>query len=358
MLKYLFKGGENVFSYLFGLKSSWEKLKDSPYPVAVYGTGDGADKVFSEFERLGIVPEFVTASDSFARSRTFHGYKVLPISELQKNVPNFTVALCFASGREDVIESIKSLSKEHTVVMPSVPVCGKEIFNKDFLYKHLGEINSAYERLADEQSKKVFKSIVEFQITGDISLMFGCETERKEALELLELSDSENYLDLGAYRGDTVAELIDFTGGYSSITAVEPDSRSFKKLYEAFGNLPDISLLNAAVSEKCGFVSFGGNKGRGGRIKCDGDLIPSITVDSLNTEFTYIKADTEGEEMKLLCGAKNTLKSKPKLSIAAYHKSEDIFALVNKIAEINPKYEIYLRHHRHISFWDTNLYCK
>lgn len=358
MLKYHFKGGENVFSYLFGLKSSWEKLKDSPYPVAVYGTGDGADKVFSEFERLKIVPEFVTASDSFARERTFHGYKVLPISKLQKNVPNFIIALCFASGREEVIENIISLSKKHTVIMPSVPVCGNEIFNKDFLYKHLSEINSAYEKLADEQSKKVFKNTIEFQITGDINLLFECETPKKEAMGLLELSDSENYLDLGAYRGDTVAELIDFAGGYSSITAVEPDPRSFKKLYEAFGNLPDISLLNAAVSEKCGFVSFGGNKGRGGRIKCDGALIPSITVDSLNKEFTYIKADTEGEETNLLSGAENTLKNKPKLNIAAYHKSEDIFALVNKIAEINPKYEIYLRHHRHISFWDTNLYCK
>lgn len=347
-----------MFSYLFGLKSSWEKLKDSPYPIAVYGTGDGADKVFSEFERLGIVPKFVTASDSFARDRTFHGYKVLPLGELEKNVPNFIVALCFASGREDVIENIISLSKKHTVIMPSVPVCGNEIFNKDFLYKHLDEIKSAYEKLKDEQSKKVFKSIAEFQITGDTNLLFECETPKKEALELLELSGGENYLDLGAYRGDTVAELIDFAGGYGSITAVEPDPRSFKKLREAFGNLPNISLLNAAVSEKCGFVSFGGNKGRGGKIQSDGALIPSVSVDSLNTDFTYIKADTEGEEMNLLNGSKNTLKNKPKLNIAAYHKSEDIFALVNKIYEINPKYEIYLRHHRHISFWDTNLYCK
>lgn len=358
MLKYHFKGGETVFSYLFGLKSSWEKLKDSPYPVAVYGTGDGADKVFSEFERLGITPQYVAASDSFARERTFHGYKVLPLSVLENQEPNFTVALCFASGREDVIETIKSLSKKHKVIMPSVPVCGNEIFNKDFLYKHLSEINSAYEKLADEQSKKVFKSIAEFQITGNLNLLFECETPKKEALRLLELSDSENYLDLGAYRGDTVTELIDFAGGCGSITAVEPDSRSFKKLYEAFGNLPDISLLNAAVSEKYGFVSFCGNKGRGGKIQAEGNVIPSITVDSLNTKFTYIKADTEGEEMNLLSGAENTLKSKPKLNIAAYHKSEDIFALVNKLHEINPKYEIYLRHHRHISFWDTNLYCK
>lgn len=347
-----------MFSYLLDVESSWEKIENSPYPVAVYGTGNGADKVFSEFECLGITPDYVVASDTFARDRTFHGYKVLPLSELERKVPDFTVALCFASGREDVIDNIKKLLEKHTVVMPSVPVYGNEIFNKDYLKTHLNEINSAYDNLADDKSKEVFKSIIEFQITGDLNLLFDCETEKAEALRLLGLTENENYLDLGAYRGDTVDELVNFTGGYARITTVEPDGRSFKKLCEHCDNMKNIIFLNVVVSDKCGTYFFGGNKGRGGSVKACGTEIPSITVDSLQTNFTYIKADTEGAEMQMLNGAKATLQSKPKLNIAAYHKSEDIFSLVNKIREINPEYEIYLRHHRHISFWDTNLYCK
>lgn len=347
-----------MFSYLLNAESSWEKLKHSPYPIAVYGTGDGADKVFSEFDRLGIVPDYIVASDNFARERTFHGYNVLPISTLKEKIIDFTVALCFASGREEVIENIKSLSEKHTVIMPSVPVYGDDIFNKYYLKAHLSEINSAYEKLADEKSKEVFKSIIEFQITGDLNLLFACETKKTEALSLLELAENESYLDLGAYRGDTVDELVNFTGGYWEITAVEPDKRSFKKLCEHCENMRNISLVNAVVSDKCGTYFFGGNKGRGGSIKALGAEIPSITVDSLKSDFTYIKADTEGAESQMLSGAVNTLQSKPKLNIAAYHRSEDIFYLVNKIREINPEYKIYIRHHRHISFWDTNLYCK
>lgn len=347
-----------MFSYLLGIESSWEKIKNSPYPIAVYGTGNGADKVFAEFEHLGITPQFVVASDNFARDRTFHGYKVLPLSELERTVSEFTVALCFASEREDVIDTIKNLSKGHTVIMPSVPVYGYEIFNKDYLKAHLNEINSAYEKLADGKSKEVFKSIIEFQITGNLDLLFDCETEKEEALTLLGLTENETYLDLGAYRGDTVDELVNFTGGYAKITAVEPDGRSFKKLCEHCENMQNISLINAVVTDKCGTYFFSGNKGKGGSIRAFGTEIPSITVDSLKTDFTYIKADTEGAEMQMLSGAKITLQSKPKLNIAAYHRSEDIFSLVNKISEINPEYEIYLRHHRHISFWDTNLYCK
>lgn len=347
-----------MFSEFLNTESSWEKLKNSPYPVAVYGTGNGADKVFAEFDRLGIVPQYVTASDSFARERTFHGYKVLPLSELEKKESDFTVALCFASAREDVIENIKSLSLRQRVIMPSVPVYGDDIFNKDYLKMHLAEINKAYERLADEKSKEAFKSLIEFQITGDLNLMFGCETPKEEALSLLGLTDNENYLDLGAYRGDTVDELVNFAGGYAEITAIEPDIRSFKKLCEHCENMNNITLFNCAVSDKCETLFFGGNKGRGASLNAKGKEIKAVTVDSLNKPFTYIKADTEGAEMQMLQGAVNTLKQKPKLNISAYHRSEDIFSLVNKIFEINPEYKIFIRHHRHISFWDTNLYCK
>lgn len=347
-----------MFSEFLNTESSWKKLKNSPYPVAVYGTGNGADKVFDEFDRLGIVPQYVAASDSFARNRTFHGYKVLPLSELRQTESKFTVALCFASAREEVIENVKSLAKEQSVVMPSVPVYGDEIFNKDYLKSHLSEINKAYEKLSDEQSKKVFKNLIEFQITGNLDLMFDCETPKQEALSLLGLTDNENYLDLGAYRGDTVDELINFAGGYSEITALEPDIRSFKKLCEHCENMNDITLLNCAVSDKCETLFFSGNKGRGANLNTKGKEIKAVTVDSLNKPFTYIKADTEGAEMQMLNGAVNTLKQKPKLNISAYHRSEDIFSLVNKICEINAEYEIFIRHHRHISFWDTNLYCK
>lgn len=347
-----------MFSEFLNTESSWKKLKNSPYPVAVYGTGNGADKVFDEFDRLGIVPQYVAASDSFARNRTFHGYKVLPLSELRQTESKFTVALCFASAREEVIENVKSLAKEQSVVMPSVPVYGNEIFNKDYLKSHLSEINKAYEKLSDEQSKKVFKNLIEFQITGNLDLMFDCETPKQEALSLLGLTDNENYLDLGAYRGDTVDELINFAGGYAEITAIEPDIRSFKKLCEHCKCMKNTTLLNCAVSNKCETLFFSGNKGRGGGLNAKGKETKAVTVDSLNKPFTYIKADTEGAEMQMLNGAVNTLKQKPKLNIAAYHRSEDIFSLVNKIYEINPEYKIYIRHHRHISFWDTNLYCK
>ena len=54
---------------------------------------------------------------------------------------------------------------------------------------------------------------------------------------------------------------------------------------------------------------------------------------------------------------KNTLKAKPKLNFAAYHRTEDIFRLPLLIHALNPTYRIFLRHHPYIPAWDTNLYC-
>ena len=107
-------------------------------------------------------------------------------------------------------------------------------------------------------------------------------------------------------------------------------------------------------------MEFSGKAGRQSAISSGGKEIESVTVDSLfdSKEVTYIKMDVEGAESAALKGAENTLKcQKPKLNIALYHRSEDIFALPLQIAAINPDYEFHIRRHPYIPCWDMNLYC-
>ncbi len=349
-----------MFEELLKTESSWEFLQNTSLPVAVYGTGNGADRVFDEFEKLGIKVSAVVASDGFVRSRSFHGFEVKSISQAEAEMGDFVIALCFASPLPQVIENIKEISKKHKVIMPSVPVYGDNIFNKDFLKANLPAIENAYSLLADTKSKKVFENIIRFQITGDLNFCFSCETPKDEAFEILGLGEDESFLDLGAYRGDTVEEFLNHTRSYRKIVAVEPDKRTFKKLQTNCESIKKFTALNYAVwSQNC-TLNFDGNKGRGASAKADGDEISAVCVDYLFEKygkFTYLNIDIEGAESEMLKGSAITLKHKPKLRMAAYHRSEDIFELINKISSINPEYKIYLRHHPHISFWDTNIYC-
>ncbi len=350
-----------MFNELLTIQSSWEFLKSTPLPVAVYGTGNGADRVFDELDRLGIAVSAVIASDGFVRSRTFHGFTVKSVSQLEKEIGDFAVALCFASPLPEVIESIKKLSERHRLVMPSVPVYGENIFNKEFLQNNLAEIEKAYSLLADEQSKKVFENIIRFQITGELNCCFRCETAKNEAFEILDLGKDESFLDLGAYRGDTVEEFLRNTESYKKIVAVEPDKRTFRKLRDNCESIKNCILLNNAVWSVDCTLRFDGNKGRGTSAKEGKEEISTLNVDGIFEKygkFTYLNVDVEGAESEMLNGAQNALKTKPKICMAAYHRSEDIFELINKIYAANPNYKIYLRHHPHISFWDTNIYCK
>ena len=349
-----------MFENLLLEKSSWEFLKETPLPIAVYGTGNGADRVFDEFEKLGIKVSFVVASDGFVRQRTFRGFPVKGISQLEGEIDDFIIVLAFASPLPDVINNIKSLSTRHKVIMPSVPVFGDNIFNKDFLKDNIDDIEKAYSLLCDEKSKQVFKSIIRFQITGNLNYCFDCETDKDEAFKILKLDENESFLDLGAYRGDTVKEFLHYTKSYEKIVAVEPDKKTFRKLESYCENLKNCTALNNAVWNESTELFFDGNKGRGSSANAKGESVFSVTVDDLREKygkFTYLNIDVEGSEKEMLEGSKITLQQdKPKICMAVYHRSEDIFALVNKINKINGDYKIYLRHFEYLPAWDTNFY--
>lgn len=339
-------------------KSSWEKIKESGLPVVIYGMGNGADKVIDEFNRLDIEIMGVTASDDFVRGQQFRGFTVKKLSEFDGD---FIVAVAFASCIPDVMSHIYSLREKYRVIVPCVPVFGDEIFNREFVEKHKYELNSAYELFEDE-SKGIFAGCVDFIFGGELETLKGITTNKNEVFEnVLKLGENESYLDLGAYRGDTVEEFLHYCNGkYSDITALEPDRRTFRKLEAYLENVENSTALQNAVYSENKTLVFSDKAGRQSTLSEKGVEIEAVCVDSIceDKTVTYIKADVEGAEKEMIEGAKTTLKNqKPKLNVALYHRSEDIFSIPLQIAKINPGYKFHIRRHPYIPCWDMNLYC-
>ena len=342
------------------MKTVWERAKETDKPILLYGTGNGADKIIDELTRLGIGIDGVFAGDGFVRKRTFRGFDVLSYDEAKAQFGKFLVLLAFGSSRTEVIKNFIRIAREQEFYSVDVPVFGDNIFNRSFFEKHKAEIEQVRSMLADEQSKKVFDNIVNFKLTGNINLLFDCETPVSEAYEnILNLSDNEVYMDLGAFNGDTVQQFLQFVTGYKKIYAVEPDTKNFSKLLRNTADIKNIECINSCICDKIGEITFSKHGGRNGTVDESGVDIKCTTVDgiSANEDVSFIKFDIEGFEMFALDGAKETIKRcKPKMLVSCYHRSEDIFTLPLKVLSIRDDYKVYITHNPYIPAWDTQFY--
>ena len=339
----------------------WNYLKTTQKPIVLYGMGNGADKIISVLNSYGIRVSGVFASDGFVREKVFHGFKVTDYKTAKDNFGDMVVLVCFGSSLPDVISNIRRIAAEQELYAPDVPVYGDILFNEEYVIKNKEQLRWAYNQLADETSKSVFENAVMYKLTGKIDYLFDCETQPKEIYEnILHLSDDETYFDLGAYRGDTVEEFLSVVSDYNKIIAVEPDLKTYNKLCIATKNIKDITDINACVSDIDGEIEFEMNGSRGSTIGKGNDVINSVTVDSLLKIAvpSYIKMDIEGAELAAINGGKNTIiKHKPKLQIAAYHRSEDLLLIPQEVLKLRPDYKIYLRHFPSLPCWDMSYYC-
>ncbi len=369
----------------FEFKNVYKVLKSAKKPIVLYGMGNGADKVISEFNRRSIKISGVMASDEFVRYQNFHGFTVSRQSDFEEKFDDFYIALCFASSLENVMAHIEKVGRMHPLLCPYVPVISGEIIDDEYLAKNKEKIELAYSLLCDEKSKEVFKGALDFFYTGHIEYLSKITSDKSEVFQNILRLKNENYLDLGAYDGDTIEEFLRYTDRYKSIVAVEPNYKNFEKLQKNIKNkdslkaVKNCTLYNIGISDKSGSMfapKAGGRQSvlsktqsaenHAENIKQDSNQASKIafpreivvkSVDDLDFCATYIKADIEGMEEKMLNGAKNTLKNKPKLNLSAYHKTDDFFSLILKIHSINPDYKFYLRKHPYIPCWDLNLYC-
>lgn len=341
-------------------KNVWDTLKDSDKPLVLYGMGLGAEKIMSELEQRGMRADDIFASDEFVRGHSFKGYKVLRYSEVCEKYKDFNVVLCFASHIDEVIDRIAEIDSEHTVFAPDVPVAGGGLFTREYITENEEKFDRAYSLLADEESKRVYKDILNFKVSGKIKYLLSSFCDKSKVYsDILNLNENEEIIDLGAYDGDTIREFTAATGGkYKHITALEPDKKSYKKLLKNTDGMKNISTLNMGVWSKRDTLIFDAEAGRNSKLSAEGVSIEVTDIDSLNIAPTFIKADIEGSEMKALEGAEKTIKKYlPKLYICAYHRNEDLFALPLKIKELSEKYKIYFRHSKYIPAWESNFYC-
>ena len=339
----------------------WEHLAQSEKPTVIYGMGNGAEKIISVLKEYGVAVSDIFASDEFVRGHSFLGYKVLKYADVCEKYDDFNVVLAFATHLPDVLQRIESISKEHPVFAPDVPIAGNGIFTRKFFEDNKEKFEFVYDHLADEESKSVYQSVINFKISGKVDYLYNSTEYDKNRIykDILKLNKDDIIVDMGAYDGDTVKEFTDFTGGCRHIYALEPDEKNFRKLVKNTSGCKGVTLYNIGAWNRKDTLLFSKKAGRNSSLSDNGTPVAVADIDSLiDGEVTMLKMDIEGAELKALEGCEKTIKRySPKLYICAYHRNEDMFALPMKILEYNPNYKIYFRHSPYIPAWESNFYC-
>ena len=342
----------------------WNRLKNADKPIALYGMGNGADKILSVFSDYGIKASGVFASDGFSRGNLFHGFPVITYRETcEKLGGDFIVVVAFASSRQEVISNVRRIAAERETYIPDVPVAGDELWTADFEKSHADELARARALLCDARSREVFDLVCRARTTGGIGPLFASADPADEAWDLLRPERYSSCADLGAYTGDTVRLLRERAPRLQSVYAVEPDRRSFAKLNACLqdSGLRFTAVRAAAWNTDGEALAFDDGAGRGSSVGKGGAETPTVTFDSLvgdRSAVDYIKFDVEGSEAEALNGSRRVIeRCQPDLRVALYHRPGDIFRLTLAVNELLPRHKLYIRRAPSFPCWDIDLFA-
>jgi FkbM family methyltransferase len=226
--------------------------------------------------------------------------------------------------------------------------------------QHKSSYQDVYELLEDDLSKSIFRRLLSFRVTNDISHLRDFSLRDKEQYfeEFLGLEPAgETFVDVGGFDAYTSLQFIKRCPQYREVHLFEPESKNYEVCRAALQDMPRVFCHNNGLSDKHEVLKFS-SSGSASQINEDGEQ--SIVVerlDSMDIEGpTFIKMDIEGAEKQALAGGARTIrKHHPRLALAAYHRPGDFWRLPAQVRAIRDDYRIYMRHYAE-SLYETVLF--
>lgn len=272
--------------------------------------------------------------------------------------------------------------------------------NIEKIQEILGDFETIYNCLSNEESKEIFKKMFKFRlawiVSSDITYSntiaecsnktrfryakegiscFYNKSKRKYEIgnylidttpyEFSETWIYKNYfyfaccpkegqtvIDIGGYYGESAIWFADLVGEKGHVFTFEMNSNNIKKLNNnlAINHMQKyIDICEYALWDKKEIIYFFDEGPETGIDITQGDnSMQAIQLDDWNEqkkldEIDYIKIDVEGSEMNVLKGARKVIERyKPDFAICVYHNFWDIYNIIKYLKEIVPEYKIYL----------------
>lgn len=333
------------------------KKKNPQKPLIFFGAGAVGANAQSELAPYDIEITCFLDNDVTKQGGMLEGKPIYSYQEVKKRYSYYDIIL--ADSYAD--EKFEQLNQEKEV--NNIIILGRYTVKKysyEYYESNVDMFSDFYNQLEDQLSRDTLLVSIKFNITGNRSYYDDLEiVENQYFVEgIIDTSNEEVFVDVGAYQGDTIVSFINFcSNSYKKIIAIEADGYNFELLNKTIKNqnIPLVEPFNIALYNQNTVLSFNACSSMGSRvIECVGNeskftQVVAKTLDSLlnGEKVTFIKMDIEGGELAALEGSQETIrKYKPKLAICVYHKAEDILTIPQYIKYLVPEYKLFLRQHQ------------
>lgn len=339
-----------------------EKILDNPpninnKKIYIWGTGNTSALYQESINRLEKEGSLYITGYTDNNSEKWDGqFFNKPIISPQELKAQSDICVLICSPQPQVINAVKQQLKE-------LHIEGYHI-DEVILKLHKKELLQCFDLLEDAESKEVYSHIIMCRIKGEYpDNQFISSEQYFQLREFYQRNPNEIFIDCGAFVGDTIERYIwKKDGVFHKIIAFEPDAENYRAMeirinrLEKEWNIPSYAFAKYpyGISDKNATLKvtrYAANNGLSSKIVetelSEGEECRIIAIDDFIKEpFTFLKADIEGYEYKMLMGAqKSIVKYTPKLAICIYHSSADLYDIPLLIKSIEPRYKIKIRHY-------------
>lgn len=277
---------------------------------------------------------------------------------------------------------------------------------RDHTLEHLDQLTAARTHFGDAWSRQTWLCILLYRLTlnpfflttcavGHNADSFGLNSYEINR-QFLQFSDHEVYVDGGTFDGDSLGWFIRAVdGNFKRIHTFEPSADNNQAIKRRLATLQqdhlqplaprvtlhekglwstDTTLLfNPCVTEDMvdavgvanppsahllegGILGHMYNHAQEASVSVQ---VPVTTIDgATDGDATFIKLEIEGSELQALRGARETIaRNRPKMSIAMYHKPEDLETLLHFVVETGQDYKLGFRQHNPLCPDAMVMYC-
>jgi FkbM family methyltransferase len=218
--------------------------------------------------------------------------------------------------------------------------------------QHGDAIAQTMARLDDDLSRGLLADTIAFRLGQTPAPPAPCDSPQYfPDFFLAGIAEHVNFVDGGAFDGDTIAEAAQHISLARSY-AFEPDPENFGALVRRAAALKsEVVCIPCGLSDRTRLLSCNLAQGEGCAIGAGGSgTIQVVRLDDIlpNVPIDLFKLDIEGHECEALAGAAATIhRSRPRMAIAAYHLWNDLWRIPAAIAKASPGCRIAYRIHGH-----------